>query len=55
MCIELDDKTHYNNKRIERDKFMNKLFKDLEIKLIRIQVENFYNIEELEQKIKENI
>lgn len=55
MCIELDDKTHYNNKRIERDKFMNKLFKDLEIKLIRIPVENFYNIEELEKKIKENI
>ncbi len=53
LCVELDDKTHNNVKRAERDDFINKLFKDLNIKLIRIPVQNFYNMEELEQKIKE--
>lgn len=55
MCIELDDKTHERQKRIERDKFLDKLFKDLEIKLLRIPVQNFYNMEELENKIKESL
>lgn len=53
MCIELDDITHQRKNRIERDNFINKLFKDLEIKLIRIPVQNFYNMEQLEAKIKE--
>ena len=55
LCIELDDKTHNTNKRIERDTFINDMFKELEIKLIRIPVQNFYNLEELEQRIKESI
>ena len=55
LCIELDDKTHNTNKRIERDTFINDMFKELDIKLLRIPVQNFYNIEELEQKIKESI
>lgn len=55
ICIELDDKTHYNKKRVVRDKFVNKLFEDIGIKLIRIPVQNFYNLEELENKIKESL
>lgn len=55
LCIELDDKTHENIKRIERDKFVNKLFKDLGINLIRIPVQNFYNTNELELKLKEQL
>lgn len=55
LCIELDDSTHQKQKRIERDNFIDKLFKDLEIKLLRIPVQNFYNIEELENKIKESL
>ena len=55
MCIELDDNTHKKDKRIERDNFVNKLFKETGIKLIRIPVQNYYNIEELEQKIKDSI
>lgn len=55
LCIELDDASHEKGKRIERDNFVNQLFKDLEIKLLRIPVQNFYNMEELEQKIKESI
>lgn len=55
ICIELDDFTHERQKRIERDNFVNKLFEDLGIKLLRIPVQNFYNIEELENKIKESL
>ena len=55
LCIELDDASHENKKRIERDIFINKLFKDLDIKLLRITVQNFYNIEEIELKIKESL
>lgn len=55
LCIELDDYTHQKSKRVKRDEFINKLFNDLGIKLLRIPVQNFYNIEELTQKIKESL
>lgn len=55
MCIELDDTTHYKQSRIQRDDFLNKLFQDLEIKLLRIPVQNFYNMEEIGRKIKKCI
>lgn len=55
LCIELDDTSHEKTKRIKRDDFVNQLFKDLDIKLLRIPVQNFYNMEELENKIKENL
>lgn len=55
LCIELDDTSHEKTKRIERDYFVNQLFKDLDIKLLRIPVQNFYNMEELENKIKESL
>lgn len=55
LCIELDDPTHEKSKRIERDNFINKLFEDIEIKLLRIPVQSFYNMEELENKIKESL
>lgn len=55
LCIELDDYTHKRGKRIKRDEFINKLFNDLEIKLIRVPVQNYYNLEELKNKIKESL
>lgn len=55
LCIELDDSTHERQKRIERDIFIDNLFKDLEIKLLRMPVQNYYNIEEIENKIKESL
>ena len=55
LCIELDDYTHKRSKRIKRDEFINKLFNDLGIKLIRIPVQNYYNLEELKTKIKESL
>lgn len=55
LCIELDDETHKQVKRIERDKLINEIFKNTNTKLLRIETQNFYNIEELEQKIKESL
>lgn len=55
ICIELDDYSHLREKRKERDNFVNKLFNDLDIKLIRMPVQNFYNLEELKNKIKESL
>lgn len=55
LCIELDDSTHIQEKRQERDKFINELFKQLDIKLLRIPEQSFYNLQELEEKIKESI
>ena len=55
LCIELDDYTNEKNKRIKRDEFINKLFNDLDIKLIRIPVQGYYNLEDLKNKIKESL
>lgn len=54
-CIELDDYTHNYNKRIKRDNFVNKVFETVGIKLIRIKVNNYYNLEELEKALKESV
>lgn len=55
LCIELDDKTHLQQKRIERDKFINKLFEDLKINLLRIKSTQYYDKEQLKNKIKKYI
>lgn len=55
LCIELDDKTHNKRNRIERDNFINELFKDLEINLLRYPVYNIYYKETLKRKIQENL
>ena len=55
FCIELDDESHLKENRQERDKFINELLKQIRIKLIRIPKQNFYNLQELEEKIKESI
>lgn len=55
LCIELDDNTHKQAKRIERDKFINELFKDLKIDLLRYPVYDIYYKETLKKRIKENI
>lgn len=54
LCIELDDSTHIRENRQKRDEFVDKLFNTLDIKLIRIPVQNFYNLNDLEQKVKES-
>ena len=55
LCIELDDYTHNRKKRIERDYFVNKVFEKIGTKLIRIKVQNYYNLEELEKLINDSI
>lgn len=56
LCIELDDYTHrYYKQRIERDKFLQELFSNLEINFIRINVSNYYNKELLKNKIQNAI
>lgn len=54
-CIELDDYTHNYKARIKRDNFVNDLFNYVGIKLHRIKVNNYYNLEELENMIKESL
>lgn len=54
-CIELDDYTHNYKNRVQRDTFINELFDKIGIKLHRIKVNNYYNLEELENKIKESL
>lgn len=51
-CIELDDYYHNKKERIERDIFINNLFKNVGIKLIHIKV-GYYNLEQIEKNIKE--
>ena len=55
LCIELDDNTHKKYNRIKRDKFINKLFKDLNINLLRYPSKFHYNKEELKCLIQNNI
>ena len=55
LCIELDDPTHIKKKKKKRDKFVDNLFKELNIKLIRIPVQSYYKLNELENKIKESL
>ena len=51
-CIELDDPTHEREDRIERDLFLDKIFKDT-IKLIRIKVQNYYDYNAILDIIKD--
>lgn len=55
LLIELDDKSHENYERKERDKFLNEIFENLNINLLRIPAKYIYNIEELKTKIKESL
>ena len=55
LCIELDDPTHIKENRQQRDKFIEDLFNQLNIKLIRIPVQSYYNLKEIEEKIKESL
>lgn len=53
LCIELDDSTHKQEKRIQRDKFINELFNSLNIKLLRYNVYPVYYKETLKKRIQE--
>lgn len=55
LCIELDDTSHKKQNRIERDKFINQLFEDLEINLLRYPSYNVYYKDTLKKRIQENM
>lgn len=50
--IELDDSSHVRQDRIERDEFVDKVFKAADLRLIRIPNKISYSITEIEEKIK---
>ena len=51
MAIELDDKSHEEEARKERDEFVDALFTDLNFKVIHIPVQYSYNANEIKEKI----
>ncbi|MFR1972600.1 MAG: DUF2726 domain-containing protein [Clostridia bacterium] len=53
ICIELGDASHLKDSRQKRDIFIETLFNDLGIKLLRIPVQSYYDLTTLEAKIKE--
>ena len=55
LCIELDDSTHRKKKRIQRDEFINDLFKNLDINLLRYPVYPVYYKETLKKQIQNHM
>lgn len=55
LCIELDDNTHQLPDRVERDNFINELFRQLEIDLLRYPVYDNYYKQTLKKRIIEVI
>ena len=51
-CIELDDYTHNRENVKKTDNFKNEIFKQVNIPLYRIKVNNTYNLEELKENLK---
>ncbi|MTI67903.1 MAG: DUF2726 domain-containing protein [Firmicutes bacterium] len=52
LCgIELDDSSHNRKDRIERDNFVNKVFKTAKLPLIRVKNKNSYTVNELKENI----
>ena len=55
MCLELDDYTHQRKDRIKRDEIVNKLFEEINTKLIRIPIEKAFIVERIEKIITESL
>lgn len=55
ICIELDDPTHIRPDRQNRDKFIKELFNQLDIKFLQVPVQSYYNMQQIEEKIKESL
>lgn len=52
FAIELDDSSHRQSDRIERDKFVENIFEEAKIPLVRVPVKNKYDVEELSNLFK---
>lgn len=55
VCIELDDTTHNRPDRIQRDEFINQLFRETNTRLIRVPAQPYYNVERIRKLIEECI
>ena len=55
VCIELDDSSHQMPDRTERDVFVNKLMKKVNIPLIRYPSKKFYEPEEIKDVIQNSL
>ncbi|MBO8160637.1 MAG: DUF2726 domain-containing protein [Thermosipho sp. (in: Bacteria)] len=51
LAIKLDDSSHTRRNRKERDQFMDMVFKDAELPLLRIPAKDSYSLQELSKKI----
>lgn len=52
FAIELDDTSHKQQDRMERDKFVENVFEEANIPLVRVPVKNKYDVEELSNLFK---
>ncbi|MBO8170871.1 MAG: DUF2726 domain-containing protein [Bacillaceae bacterium] len=50
--IELDDRSHQRSDRLERDRFVDRVFHSAGLKLIRFKNQSAYQIAEIEEKLK---
>ena len=55
LAIELDDSSHLNLNRMERDEFINDIFKQAQFPLLRIPAKASYSVQELKNQIQEAI
>lgn len=55
LCIRLDDPYIRDKKILKRERFINELFEELDINLIRIKINQDYNYIFLENKLREII
>lgn len=55
LVIELDDKTHLEERRQKRDKFVDEVLKSAGIPILHLKPQKFYQNEELKQAINEKI
>ncbi len=51
LVIELDDSSHNQPKRVERDEFVNETLKVSDLNILHIKPQQNYNLEELKQSI----
>lgn len=55
LVIELDDKSHKKSDHAERDKFKDETFESIGLPIIRVELQESYNADELKKRIEEKI
>ena len=55
IAIELDDSSHNNEDRIERDNFVDKALQSAGLPILHVKVKSFYDLKELENLITKTL